>query len=121
MKTLPTILLCLAATACGDRSAPATEAPAAEAPQAMPVAADAGEDPMAKWARSCALCHVDGTGGAPRVGHPEEWQARIALGEDTLMKHATEGFNNMPPLGYCMSCSREDFAALIQYMSGAGS
>jgi cytochrome c5 len=24
----------------------------------------------------------------------------------------------MPPLGYCMSCEHEDFAALIQFMAG---
>jgi len=72
-----------------------------------------------KWARSCALCHVDGNGGAPRIGHAQEWAPRIAQGEDALLTHTIEGKANMPPLGYCMSCEREDFVALIDFMTGA--
>ena len=74
---------------------------------------------MAQWARSCALCHVNGEGGAPRVGHPEEWQERLAQGESTLLTHTVEGLNNMPPLGYCMDCEREDFLGLIRFMAGS--
>lgn len=74
---------------------------------------------MRKWSRSCALCHVDGTGGAPRVGRTDEWQPRLAQGRDVLFEHTVEGFNNMPPLGYCMSCEAEDFRALIDFMAGA--
>jgi cytochrome c5 len=78
----------------------------------------ASEDVMKKWSRSCALCHLDGAGGAPRVGVAKEWRQRLAQGKDVLMMHAVEGFNNMPPLGYCMSCEREDFAVMIDFMSG---
>ena len=74
---------------------------------------------MRKWSRSCALCHVDGNGGAPRIGHPEEWQPRLDQGQDVLLRHTVEGFNKMPPLGYCMSCDAEDFRALIDFMAGA--
>ena len=75
---------------------------------------------MDKWSRSCALCHVNGEAGAPRVGHPEEWQPRLAQGKDVLISHTIEGFNDMPSLGYCMSCEREDFEAMIDFMSGGG-
>jgi len=34
------------------------------------------------------------------------------------MAHTIEGFNNMPPLGYCMSCEQEDFEMLIDFMTG---
>jgi cytochrome c5 len=74
---------------------------------------------MRKWSRSCALCHVDGTGGAPRVGRTDEWQPRLAQGRDALFERTVEGFNSMPPLGYCMSCEAEDFRALIDFMAGA--
>ena len=74
---------------------------------------------MGKWTRSCALCHVDGTGGAPRIGNTEEWKARVAQGDDVLLTHAIEGFQNMPPLGYCMACTRDDLTALIRFMSAA--
>ncbi len=75
-------------------------------------------DIMRKWARSCALCHVDGNGGAPRIGHAGEWQPRLAKGRDLLLQHTVSGFNKMPPLGYCMSCDAEDFRALIDFMAG---
>lgn len=76
------------------------------------------EAAMQKWSRSCALCHIDGNGGAPRLGDGEAWQPRLAQGKDALLTHTIEGFNNMPPLGYCMSCEREDFSVLIDFMSG---
>lgn len=81
---------------------------------------DAGSEDavMAKWARSCALCHVNGEGGAPRVGHPDEWAGRLAQGDLVLLDHAIEGYNNMPPLGYCMDCEAADLAALIAFMAG---
>lgn len=78
-----------------------------------------GPEVMRKWSRSCALCHVDGNAGAPRVGNAEEWQPRLAQGPDVLFDHTINGFNKMPPLGYCMSCEAADFQALIDFMAGA--
>jgi cytochrome c5 len=75
---------------------------------------------MAHWSRSCALCHVDGTGGAPRVGVAAEWQPRLTAGDEVLLAHTLEGFGNMPPLGYCMSCTEDDFRALIRFMTASG-
>ena len=73
---------------------------------------------MQKWSRSCALCHVTGNAGAPRVGNAGEWQERRMQGADVLLAHTVEGFNDMPPLGYCMSCERGDFIAMINFMAG---
>ncbi len=84
--------------------------------QLDPVQASA--EVMGKWTRSCALCHVNGEGGAPRVGFAQEWKPRLVKGQAVLLKHTIEGFNNMPPLGYCMSCEEEDFVALIDFMPG---
>jgi cytochrome c5 len=73
---------------------------------------------MEKWSRSCVLCHVPGHGNAPRVGHPEEWAERLEKGEQVLLTNTIEGFNNMPPLGYCMDCEADDFRVMIRFMAG---
>ena len=119
MRGLPVAVLFL--TACGCSEQPAVEPPA-EQPTAEiqhPFAnADINPAVMGKWSRSCALCHVTGEGGAPVMGDVAEWQARLAQGEETLLTHTIEGFNNMPPLGYCMACERDDLRALIKLMAG---
>lgn len=76
------------------------------------------DDVMGKWSRSCALCHITGEAGAPVVGDTAEWQRRLQQGEDAILNHVIEGFNSMPPLGYCMSCEIPDFRAMIAYMAG---
>ena len=73
---------------------------------------------MGMWSRSCALCHVTGEAGAPRTGNADEWRPRLNQGEDAVLSHTIEGFNDMPPLGYCMACEREDFRAMIKLMAG---
>ncbi len=71
-----------------------------------------------KWARSCALCHAAGVGGAPRVGVNADWQARVEKGPGMLMVNTIDGINQMPPLGYCQDCGLDDFAAMIKFMIG---
>jgi cytochrome c5 len=110
-ESMRTVVVLLGALLVGCSDAPDSEGRA-------PVALD--DAVTAKWARSCVLCHVQGEGGAPRVGHPDEWRARLAQGEDVLLMHTIEGYNNMPPLGYCMDCEASDFKALIRFMA-AGS
>lgn len=73
---------------------------------------------MNKWARSCALCHVTGEAGAPVVGDADDWQRRLAKGEDAVIQNVLYGVNSMPPLGYCMSCEVADFRAMVAYMAG---
>ncbi|MDG1205521.1 MAG: c-type cytochrome [Pseudomonadales bacterium] len=70
-----------------------------------------------KWVRSCALCHVNGEGGAPKIGDTAAWQPRLQQGGDVLLAHTLQGLNRMPPLGYCMDCSESDFRILIDFMS----
>ena len=76
------------------------------------------EEVMAKWSRSCALCHITGEAGAPVVGDTAEWQRRLQQGEEAIINNVVEGFNSMPPLGYCMACEVSDFRAMIAYMAG---
>ena len=75
-------------------------------------------DALAKWRRSCALCHVAGEGGAPRMGDPAAWRSRLLQGQEKLLENTVIGLNRMPPLGYCMDCSEEDFISLIIMMAG---
>jgi cytochrome c5 len=76
------------------------------------------EEVMAKWSRSCALCHITGEAGAPVVGDAAEWLRRLQQGEEAIINNVVEGFNSMPPLGYCMACEVSDFRAMIAYMAG---
>ena len=117
MKRWGLLLVLLGIGACGGE--PDTAVPAGAPADPAPMAAvEPAADVMGKWARSCALCHVNGEGGAPRHGDLEAWSVRMALGEAQLLQHTVEGYNNMPPLGYCMDCERGDFVALIRFMAG---
>jgi len=78
----------------------------------------ASSEAMAKWARSCALCHITGEANAPVVGDTEEWQQRLQKGEAALLNNVVNGINSMPPLGYCMSCEAADFRVMIDFMAG---
>ena len=114
------LLLALAAALAGCAEPPAdrvVEEVATAAPAAF-ADAEITEDVMGHWSRSCVLCHVHGEANAPRVGDVEAWAPRLAEGEDVLLARTVEGYNDMPPLGYCMACEREDFRALIRFMAG---
>ncbi len=110
MIRLPMFVLSIAAlTACN------------KAPDSFPNAhiTDLGKQ---RFARTCAMCHLHGEGGAPRVGDRDAWASRLSQGEDVLLAHTIDGFNNMPPLGYCMDCEGDDLRAYIAFMlAGAGS
>jgi len=67
---------------------------------------------------SCKLCHANPGAGAPLTGDTNAWAPRVAQGADTLLDHAINGYNGMPPMGLCMHCSQEQFLALIAFMSG---
>ena len=71
---------------------------------------------MRMWTRSCALCHIDGNGGAPVLGNQQDWASRIGQGMEILVARTLEGYNKMPPLGYCMACSKNDFREMIDFM-----
>ncbi|HAU57194.1 MAG TPA: cytochrome c5 family protein [Comamonadaceae bacterium] len=133
----PTSVLAVAAlafflTACGDKKPTETAAPAAapapaaaEAPAApaAPVA-DSGAGKSA-YGKTCAMCHAAGVAGAPKPGDKEDWAPRIAQGNDTLYKHAIEGFTGakgmMPARGGNANMSDEDVKAAVDYMVGLSS
>lgn len=65
----------------------------------------------------CVACHGTGAAGAPIKGKASDWTARIAQGEETLIKHAIEGFNAMPAKGTCMDCSDDEIIATVKFLT----
>jgi cytochrome c5 len=82
------------------------------------VAATAFAQPdMAKYDKSCKICHATGAAGAPKTGDAAAWEPRLAKGMDVLVASVNNGLNAMPPKGMCFDCSDADYVALIEYMS----
>ncbi|TQV70807.1 cytochrome c5 family protein [Exilibacterium tricleocarpae] len=65
---------------------------------------------------SCTTCHAVGVSGAPKLGAPEDWTARLDKGLDTLYANAINGINAMPAKGLCMDCSDDEIKASVDYM-----
>lgn len=84
-------------------------------------AAAGGEfEVTATFDQNCAMCHNTGMAGAPRRDDTAHWEARLAdAGFDTLVNNAINGVNAMPPRGMCTTCSDENIAELVRYLSGA--
>ena len=72
---------------------------------------------MAKYDKSCKVCHATGAANAPKTGDVEAWAPRMAKGMDVLVVSVNKGLNAMPPKGMCFDCSDADYTALIEYMS----
>ena len=65
----------------------------------------------------CTACHTSGVMGAPKINNAADWEDRLAQGMDTVLQHAVEGYNAMPPKGTCSDCSEEEIQAAIDYMT----
>jgi cytochrome c5 len=137
IKTLLLTLICGAAlAACGQKesAAPApAEATAAPAPAAAPaapaapaaIAATTSEPENALGKRTygsvCSMCHAAGVAGAPKPGDKADWGPRIAQGNDTLYKHALEGFTgskgSMPARGGSTTLPDDAVKAAVDYMT----
>jgi cytochrome c5 len=83
---------------------------------AAPSAAAGPRSGDAVFTAHCAACHGTGVAGAPKVGDSSAWAPRAAQGIDTLLTHATNGFNAMPPKGTCGDCSEDELKGAIEYM-----
>lgn len=113
----------LALVACGKQEAPAP-APtpaAAPAPAAEPVAENTKGKSV--YGTVCAVCHAAGVAGAPKPKDVDDWKVRLAQGNDTLYKHAIEGFTGakgmMPARGGNAGLSDEDVKAAVDFMTAA--
>ena len=114
MRAILIILLLALATmlpGCGDEAKPAvTSSIASSATPSDPALAQI-------YANSCQLCHANPAANAPLTGDRKAWEPRIQLGADTLLDHAINGYNGMPPMGQCVECSQEQFLQLIGFMA----
>lgn len=77
--------------------------------------AQADIDGAAIYQTACFACHGTGAAGAPML-QADAWTERLAQGEDTLVDHAINGFNAMPPKGGQMQLSDAEVRAVVQYM-----
>ncbi len=103
--------VCLAGDACSGGGG--------AAPMAAAAGAGGGEfSPEAAYTQNCAVCHDSGVAGAPKHGDAEAWAARLEKGMDVVVMNAINGINAMPPKGMCMTCSDENIAAMVEYISG---
>lgn len=84
---------------------------------ALSAATAFAEPDMAKYDKSCKVCHATGAAGAPKTGDAEAWAPRLAKGMDALVVSVNKGLNAMPPKGMCFDCTDADYTALIEYMS----
>lgn len=68
----------------------------------------------------CHTCHDAGVAGAPKVSDKGAWAPRVAAGEDTLLKHAIEGFTGktgvMPPKGGNPALNDAQMKAVVEYI-----
>ena len=72
---------------------------------------------MAKYDKSCKVCHDSGAAGAPKTGDAAAWEPRMAKGMEVLVASVNNGLNAMPPKGMCFDCTDADYTALIEYMA----
>lgn len=105
--------VCLAGESCARGGA---------APMAAAGAAASGEFNVEQaYQQNCNVCHASGMAGAPKFDDNAEWAARLAdKGLETLVANAISGVNAMPPRGMCMTCSDDNIAELVEYLSGHG-
>lgn len=67
----------------------------------------------------CATCHSSGALNAPKFDSKGDWAARLGKGFDTLVKHALEGFNQMPARGGDGDLSDVEVARAVAYMANS--
>ncbi len=86
----------------------------ATASAAVAGAAKSGEE---IYNTNCMACHTTGAAGAPKFDDKAEWSARLAARSvDTIYQNAIKGYNAMPAMGLCMSCSDDDIKVTVDYM-----
>lgn len=65
---------------------------------------------------SCASCHDKGIEGAPIIGDEANWALREKKGLAKIIRHTITGYNQMPAMGTCRTCSKAQIRAVVEYM-----
>ena len=105
----------------GDTGAAAMAAAAEEARKAASsqVAYGGTLDGGEIYGQLCGTCHETGAGGAPMLVHAQ-WDARVAQGIETLIRHSVDGFQGdaglMPARGGNPALSDEQMEATVRWM-----
>ncbi len=60
---------------------------------------DTPKTPDQLYQGACLACHTTGAAGAPKIGDPAAWSARIGKGVDALVSSAIAGIGAMPARG----------------------
>lgn len=78
-------------------------------------------DTAQTYMRDCAVCHLPGIAGAPKVGDKTEWSRRIRAGMEMLYRNALEGVPNtaMQAKGGQTDLSDELIKSIVDYMVSA--
>jgi cytochrome c5 len=88
-----------------------------------PAAAEAPTFDLAEGKRvydsACFACHATGAAGAPKLGDPAAWAARIAQGRDVLFANSINGKGAMPPKGGRVDLPDDAIKAAVVYMLDA--
>lgn len=110
----------------GSATAPVPPTPAPQSTAPTPPASSSGAATAGAangeqiYKQTCAVCHVAGVAGAPKLEDKANWAPRITQGKETLYTHAIKGFQGkagmMPPKGGNMSLSDEQVKAAVDYM-----
>lgn len=102
-----------------------TPAPAQTSRQLQPVSAAAPD--LANLAigekvykSTCSICHKSGLNGAPRMGSKQDWEPRLAQGNEVLYSRAINGYRgskgSMPSRGSNPKLSEAEVKAAVDYM-----
>jgi cytochrome c5 len=81
-------------------------------------AAHAAADGKSIYDKACAVCHVAGVAGAPKLGDKAAWAPRIAAGMDQVYQNSLKGKGAMPPKG-TYSGPDADVKAAVDFMVNA--
>ena len=69
---------------------------------------------------TCSICHKSGLHGAPRIGKKDDWEARLAQGNEILYGRAINGYRgskgSMPSRGSNPRLTEAEVKAAVDYM-----
>jgi cytochrome c5 len=68
----------------------------------------------------CAICHLDGLNGAPRIGDRNAWLPRLSKGLDAVVRTAIHGHGAMPARGGLPDLSDAEIQGAVVYMFNQG-
>ena len=64
----------------------------------------------------CSKCHLEGKGGAPKIGDRDAWIQRLKKGLDATVREAIRGHGGMPPRGEKADLTDREVRNAILYM-----